>query len=50
VLVAPHLLKIGAHLATALARLHVHNLSREAAGNLEAGGTREKRAGRSGET
>jgi hypothetical protein len=48
VLVAQHLLKLGTHLATALARLHVHNLARRR--NLEAGRIREKRAGRSGET
>jgi hypothetical protein len=28
VLVAKHLLKLGAHLVTTLARLHVHNLAR----------------------
>jgi hypothetical protein len=48
VLVAYHLQILGAHLATALVRLHVHNLARR--NNLEAGRTREKKAGRSGET
>jgi hypothetical protein len=43
VLVAQHLLKLGAHLATSLARLHVHNLARRR--NAEAGNTREKRGG-----
>jgi hypothetical protein len=43
VLVAQHLLKIGAHLVTALARLHVHNLARRS--SLEAGSTREKKGG-----
>jgi len=38
VLVAQHLLKIRAHLATALARLHVQNLARRR--SLEAGSTR----------
>jgi hypothetical protein len=47
VLVANHLLKHGAHLVTALARLHVQNLAGRS--GLEAGSTREKRAGRSGE-
>jgi hypothetical protein len=46
VLVAQHLLKLGAHLVTALARLHVRNLARRS--GLEAGSTREKWAGRSG--
>jgi hypothetical protein len=41
VLVAQHLLKIGAHLVTALARLRVRNLSRR--NSLEAGNKREKR-------
>jgi hypothetical protein len=41
VLVAQHLLKLGAHLVTALARLHVHNFARRS--SLEAGSTREKR-------
>jgi hypothetical protein len=40
VLVAKHLLKLGAHLATALARLHVHYLARRS--SLEAGSTQEK--------
>jgi hypothetical protein len=48
VLIAPSLLKLGAHLATSLARLHVQNLARRS--SLEAESTREKRAGRSGET
>jgi hypothetical protein len=43
VLVAQHLLKIDAHLVTALARLHVKNLARRS--SLEAGSTRGKRAG-----
>jgi hypothetical protein len=42
-LVAKHLLKLGAHLVTALARLHVHNLARRS--SLEAGSTREKKGG-----
>jgi hypothetical protein len=46
VLVPHHLLKRGAHVVTALARLHVRNFARRR--NLEAGSTREKRAGRSG--
>jgi hypothetical protein len=46
VLVAQHLLKFGAHLATALTRLHVHNFARRS--SLQAGSTREKKAGRSG--
>jgi hypothetical protein len=48
VLFAKHLLKLGAHLVTALARLHGHNPTRRS--SLEAGSKREKRAGRSGET
>jgi hypothetical protein len=47
-LVAQHLFKLGAHLVTTLARLHVHNLTRRS--SLEAGSKREKRARRSGET
>jgi hypothetical protein len=43
VLVAQHLLKIGAHLVTALARLNVRNLARRS--SLEAGSTREKKGG-----
>ena len=43
VLVAQHLLKLGAHLVTVLARLHVHNLARRS--SLEAGSTREKKGG-----
>jgi hypothetical protein len=43
VLVAQHLLKLGAHMATALVRLHVRNLARRS--SLEAGGTREKKGG-----
>jgi hypothetical protein len=46
VLVAQHLLNLGAHLTTALPRLQVHNLSRTS--SLEVGSTREKRARRSG--
>jgi hypothetical protein len=42
-LVAQHLLKLGAHLATALARLHVRNLARRS--SREAGSTREKKGG-----
>jgi hypothetical protein len=41
VLVAKHLLKPGAHLVTALARLHVHNFTRRI--SLEAGSKREKK-------
>ena len=48
VFVAQHLLKLAAYLATALARLHVHNLERRS--SLGAGSKRGKRAGRSGET
>jgi hypothetical protein len=43
VLVAQHLLKVGAHLVTALARLHVRNLARRS--SLEAKSTREKKGG-----
>jgi hypothetical protein len=43
VLVAQHLLKLGAHLATALARLHVLNLARKS--SLEARSKREKGRG-----
>jgi hypothetical protein len=43
VLVAQHLLKLGAYLVTALARLHVRNLARRNC--LEAGSTREKKGG-----
>jgi hypothetical protein len=42
-LVAQHLLKLGAHLVTALARLHVHNLARRS--SLKEGSTREKKGG-----
>jgi hypothetical protein len=38
-LVARHLLKLGAHLTTAMARLQVYNLAQK--GSLEAGTTRE---------
>ena len=38
VLVAHYLRKLGAHLVTALARLHVHNLAQRS--SLEAGSTR----------
>ena len=41
VFVAHHLPKLGAHLVTALARLHVHNLARRS--SLEAESTREKK-------
>ena len=44
VLVAKHLLKLDAHLVTALARLHVRNLTRRS--SLVAGGKREKRGGK----
>jgi hypothetical protein len=40
VFVAHHLPKLCAHLVTALARLHVHNLARRS--SLEAGSKREK--------
>jgi type IV secretory pathway TrbF-like protein len=43
VLVAQHLLKLGAYLVTALARLHVQNLARR--NSLEAGSTREIKGG-----
>jgi hypothetical protein len=43
VLVAQNLLKLGAHLTTALARLQVHNLARRS--GLEVGSTREKKGG-----
>jgi hypothetical protein len=43
VLVAQRLLKLGAHLVTALARLHVRNLTRRS--SLEAGSKREKTGG-----
>jgi hypothetical protein len=43
VLVARHLLKLGAHLAIALARLHVHELARRS--SLEARSRREKKGG-----
>ena len=46
VLVAQHLLKLGAHQITSLARLHVHNPAQRS--SLEAGSAREKKAGRSG--
>jgi hypothetical protein len=42
-LVAQHLLKLDAHLVTALARLHVLNLARRS--SLEAGSTREEKGG-----
>jgi hypothetical protein len=38
-----HLLKLGAHLITALARLHLHKLARRS--SLEAGSKREKKGG-----
>jgi hypothetical protein len=43
VLVAKHILKLGAYLVTALARLHVLNLAQRS--GLEAGSTREKTGG-----
>jgi hypothetical protein len=43
VLVAKHLLKIGAHLVTALARLRVNNPARRS--SLEAGSTQDKNGG-----
>ena len=43
VLVAQHLLKLGAHLVTALAHLHVHNITRRS--SLEAGRKRDKKGG-----
>jgi hypothetical protein len=43
VLVAQHLLRLEAHMATALARLHVHNPARRS--SLEAGYTRDKKGG-----
>jgi hypothetical protein len=49
VLVAQHLLKLGAHLVTALPPpLHVQYLARRS--SLDAGSTREKKVGRSRET
>jgi hypothetical protein len=48
VLVTNHLPKLGAHLITALVRLNFHNLVQRS--SLEAGSTREKKGGRSGET
>ena len=41
VLVAQHLLQLGTHLTTALARLQVRNLARKS--SLEVGSTREKK-------
>jgi hypothetical protein len=41
VLIAQHLLKLGAHLDTSMARLHVQNLARRSC--LEAESTREKK-------
>jgi hypothetical protein len=43
VLVAQHLLRLGAHLVTALARLHVQNFTRRS--SLETGSKREKKGG-----
>ena len=43
VFVAKHLLKLGAHLVTALARLHVHKLTRR--NSLEAGSKPDKKSG-----
>jgi hypothetical protein len=48
VLAAHHLPKLFAHLATAPARLHVHNLARKR--SLKAESTREKQDGKSGDT
>jgi hypothetical protein len=48
VLAAHHFSTRGAHLGTALARLYVQKPARKS--SLEAGITRDKRAGRSGET
>jgi hypothetical protein len=45
VLVAQHLVKRGAHLTTALARLQVHNRARRS--SLEVGSTREKKGAES---
>jgi hypothetical protein len=44
ILVAKHLLKLGAHLVSALARLHVHNLTQKKR-SMEAGSKREKKGG-----
>jgi hypothetical protein len=41
VVVAQHLIKLGAHLTTALARLQVSNLARKS--SLEVGSTQEKK-------
>jgi hypothetical protein len=41
VLVAQHILKLGAHMTTALARLQVHNHARRS--SLEVGGMRENK-------
>jgi hypothetical protein len=41
VLVAQHLVKLGAHLITALARLHVSNLTRRS--SLQVGSTQKKK-------
>jgi hypothetical protein len=46
VLVAQHLLKLGAHLTTALARLQVYNLPRKS--SLEVGSTPEKKGAEEG--
>jgi hypothetical protein len=46
VLVAQHLLKLGAHLSTALARLQVYNLARKS--SLEVGSTRGKKGAEEG--
>jgi hypothetical protein len=48
VLVAQHLLKLGAHLAAALARLHVHNLTRRSGAEKRRGGVEKCKARRSG--
>ena len=43
ILIPQHLLKLGTHLVTALARLHVNNLMRRS--SLEARSEREKKGG-----
>jgi hypothetical protein len=48
VLVAHHLPKLGVHLVTALARLHVHYLARKK--SLKAGSMRKKKARKRGKT
>ena len=46
VVVAQHILKLGAHLTTALARLQVYNLARKS--SLEVGSAREKKGAEEG--